>query len=171
MNELYGGHAREFVSAFRWLQQKHPDHPITTLANAGIADSEFMSASVYLHGRLRVFDAIADYLIWRFLRAEFKGRPDAQLLIEPVRAQLSASLAYCFNAFNRVVLDVVSSADLTSYELPGEFVASDLIGKLKPEFPLLSELLGYWFPLGNRQFYFFNSDFDYLSEYRVQPAG
>jgi len=50
------------------------------------------------------------------------------------------------------------------------FDPAAVIQMLENQHPLLSEFLGYWCPIGDRQAYFFNSQFDYIADYsEFQP--
>lgn len=147
------------------------DNPISALAWAAYCDE---SASTLTHEIARddysVLEAICYVVLARFLDTEKERVPIPAATEEAAHRLYGASVAWCFNAFNVDVLRLDPAQNYPASTLMALEDASALVEDLATDHPLLSELLGYWYPLGDRQRYFFSSVFDYISDYSEFPT-
>lgn len=155
---------------FLAFARKWKANPIGSLAEAAYTYRVLDKAAVtpILEGPSTILDAIAECIAERFIRIELQRQPNSTIESHAVVSLYRASIVHCFQTFNHAVLGLQTSPHNTSGEqaqLPTLEQAHALIHALEANHPLLSEFLGYWYPLGDRQFYFFNSQFDYIADY------
>jgi len=159
------------TTQFMTFARDWADNPISALAWAAHCDDRAPALARAFAGDGRsVLDAICHVVLQRFLETERQRAPMPAAMEEAADRLFSASVAQCFNAFNAEILRPSFSQDYPASAIMQPEDASALIWELATDHPLLSELLGYWYPLGDRQRYFFSSVFDYISDYSEYPT-